>query len=116
MNCLRCGVKTEDEQVFCDRCRAVMAENPVSPSTPVQIPRRSTPEPEKKQSHRQNLSPKETMRQMRSLLRWMAAVVAFLTVVICVLAGILLFNMRNTPGTPSNIGRNYNTVNTTQPD
>lgn len=116
MNCLRCGVQTENEQVFCDNCRAVMAENPVKPGTPIHIPQRSDPEPEKKQPRRRGLSPKKTVQQMRRLLRWLIALVAFLTAVICVLVGILLFHMNSAPSTPSDIGRNYNTVNTTQPD
>ena len=114
MNCLRCGVETENEQVFCDSCRAVMAENPVKPGTPVHIPHRTVPEPEKKSNSRRVLTPKETIGQMRKLIRWLTAVIGVLTLVICVLSGILLYQMNDRP-VPDNIGRNYTTTNTTQP-
>ena len=41
MPCLRCGRETENEQVFCSACEAVMARNPVNPNTVVTIPERS---------------------------------------------------------------------------
>lgn len=114
MSCLRCGVETENEQVFCDSCRAVMAENPIKPGTPVHIPQRPDREPEKAPNARRVLTPKETIGKMRKLIRWLTAVIGVLTLVICILAGILLFHM-NDSSVPDNIGRNYTTTNTTQP-
>jgi hypothetical protein len=54
-------------------------------------------------------SPKETIVQMRRLIRWLTAVIAVLTVVICLLAGFLLYEMSEQP-IPDNIGRNYTTT------
>ena len=113
MNCLRCGMETEQEQAFCPNCRAVMAENPVKPGTPVHIPRRPEPEPEKHPNPRRVPTPRETFEQMRRLVRWLTAVIALLTLVICVLAGFLLWQINDHPS-PDNIGRNY-TTSTTQP-
>ena len=41
MQCLRCGRETEEGQVFCFTCEALMAKHPVKPNTVVTIPERS---------------------------------------------------------------------------
>ena len=38
MACLKCGKKTTD--VFCDQCKADMAQYPVNPGTPISVPNR----------------------------------------------------------------------------
>ena len=41
MQCLRCGRETENEQVFCFACEALMAKHPVKPNTVITLPERS---------------------------------------------------------------------------
>lgn len=113
MNCLRCGVETENDQVFCDDCRQFMAKHPVKPGTPAPLHLRPAPDPEKKQARRKELKPEEILAQLRSLIRWLLGIIAVLTLVICVLCWIL-FHTMDTPADTNEIGRNYNTINTTQ--
>ena len=40
MNCMKCGMETEAEQVFCQECLQEMEKYPVRPETVVFLPRR----------------------------------------------------------------------------
>ena len=40
MACLKCGKQTTD--VFCEQCKAGMAQYPINPGTPVSVPNRET--------------------------------------------------------------------------
>lgn len=94
MNCLRCGKETVGNQVFCNECLEVMKKNPVKPGTPVQIPIRKAPAPDKKQSSRQRkLSESEQILQYRNLIRWLTVTIAVLCVILCLLAGLMVLQL-----------------------
>ena len=48
MRCLKCGRELKESQVFCDICREDMANYPVKPGTPIQLPPRNDSIPRKK--------------------------------------------------------------------
>lgn len=113
MNCLRCGVETENEEAFCENCRQEMAKYPVKPGTPVLITPREENDQERKPQKRRRRPGRLT--QLRRLILWLVGIIVLLTIVICIL-GALLLQSWQAPEHPNNYGTNYNTVNTTQPD
>lgn len=114
MNCLKCGKETADPHVFCDDCQADMESSPVKPGTPVHLPHRA--EPQERKSRHRTPSSREVLNSLRRMVRWLTATVAILTVIICLLAGIL-FRTISQQNATNLIGKNYttNTDITTQP-
>ena len=103
MACIKCGKKTEEAQVFCPQCRQVLANYPVKPGTAVQIPvRPDVPQERTARKKRRVLSTKQSLRQ---LVVWLTVIIAAMTVVICILTGLLLKETAQNPGEP--MGRNY---------
>lgn len=111
MNCLKCGKETQDAQVFCPECLQVMEQHPVAPETVVHLPHRTQVAAEKSASRRKDLSTAETISQLQNMIRWLTATVAILSLLLCIVAGLLLYNLSAPSGT-GNIGRNYTTVDT----
>ena len=58
MQCLRCGRETENDQVFCLTCEALMSKHPVKPNTVVTIPERSV--------RMRNLTPRKPVKPIRA--------------------------------------------------
>ena len=111
MQCLKCGKETTDEKVFCDSCLEVMAQYPVNPATPVPAPREETHPQEKKSARRRLPAEQETILQLKGLIRLLSVTVAILTVLLCIVAGLLLQKMDNKQN--DSIGRNYTTATET---
>ncbi len=114
MQCLKCGKETTDEKVFCDTCLEVMEQYPVNPTTPVPAPREETPTQEKKASRRRPLTEQETIFQLKGLIRLLTVTVAILSILLCLVAGLLLQQLEIKQGN-NNIGRNYTTATNTKP-
>ena len=109
MNCLKCGKETEGTNVFCSECLQIMEAYPVKPDTAVQLLQRPPRTPEKQQPHRKEPAPSDTSHQLRTLVKWLAGIIAVLSVLLCITAGILL-QVLNKEQPVSNIGRNYTTA------
>ena len=114
MICLKCGKETAGENVFCQECLQVMEKYPVKPDTPVHLLQRPARSPEKQSPHKKESSPKDAEKQHRLLVRCLAVVIAVLSVLLCITAGMLL-QSTNKDQPVSNIGRNYTTDTTAQP-
>ena len=114
MICLKCVKETTDENVFCQDCLQIMELYPVKPDTPVHLLQRPARSTEKQPSHKKEVSPQDTVKQLRLLVRCLAAVIALLSVLLCITAGMLL-QATNNAHPVSNIGRNYTTDTTAQP-
>ena len=116
MACLKCGKETEEKQVFCQECRQVMEKYPVKPGTAVQFQAREPKPQEKKGQKRKEQDPKLAVLQLKRLVRWLTAVIALLTFVICILAGLLVHALDEPPVPEVDIGRNYTTDTTLRPE
>lgn len=91
MYCMRCGreLKTEG-QAFCPQCLDHMAQYPIAPGTPVQLPHREkAPAVKRERRNRPERKPEEQVARLRFLLRWlllllvvMAAAFAFFAVLL----------------------------------
>ncbi len=114
MQCLKCGKKTADQQVFCEECLAVMQQHPVKPGIPIHLPQREPRPVEKKSQHRTDPTPVEVADQLRATIRWLLAALAILSVVLLCTAGMLIHTLEQNAGRPhitkGDIGRNYTTT------
>ena len=104
MNCMKCGRKIKDRQVFCEECLAIMETYPVKPGTPIQLP----PPPPKnappaKANKKRPKKPEEQIQQLRIRIRWLslAFIVAMLSFIVVV---IMLLWLLDGPGIALNIG------------
>lgn len=90
MNCLKCGRKIDDGQVFCTDCLVQMEKYPIKPGTAVILPSRNDPVPARKSSFRFRpaLSPEE---QLRHLKRRVHRLTLALAVVLLLFAGLAFF-------------------------
>ena len=73
MHCVKCGRKTEGEQVFCQLCLEDADKYPVKPGTPIQLPHRAPELPVKKKPGKEKpeLKPEERIARLRRRVRWL---------------------------------------------
>lgn len=112
LQCLKCGKETTGGKVFCDSCLEVMAQYPVNPATPVPAPRVEASTQEKKASRRRPLTEEDTILQLKGLIRLLTITVAILSVLLCLVAGLLLQQLQINQSINA-IGRNYTTTTDT---
>lgn len=110
MNCLKCGKETEHGQVFCPDCQNGMQEYPVDPGTVVHLPHRD-PAWDKKPTFEKEQTESEIIAKLRRLIRWLTLTVGILTLLVCLLAGLLFAGLGDS-SVDLNIGKNYSTVGT----
>lgn len=89
MICLKCGKETEENQVFCGECRQVMAQYPVKPGTPIQLPQRKNLQ-EKKTVHKKKQNLEKQIAYLQNTLRRLYFVVALLLLTVAALLFFLL--------------------------
>ena len=114
MQCLKCGKKTADNQVFCEECLAVMQAYPVKPGIPIQLPQRENRTTEKKALPRKDATSAEQIAQLRATIRWLLITVAVLSVMLLSTAAMLIHTLESNPPNlnigKSDIGKNYTTT------
>lgn len=116
MPCLKCGKQTEEKQAFCSECLALMEKYPVKPGIAVHLPHRDSAPQEKKPAvrHREPTAAEQVDR-LRKVIRWLLGMIAILSILLLLSAGMLLHVLNKTPAS-GNIGKNYSTASTgTQP-
>ena len=110
MHCLKCGKETADNQVFCVDCLAAMQDYPVKPGAAVHLPHREAPSLEKKQPARRQILTTEThTAHLRTMVRWLTAIIAVLSILLCATAGMLIHTLENQSASQT-IGKNYTTA------
>ena len=106
MECLKCGKKAKDEQVFCDQCLAAMEAYPVKPDIHIQLPNRPVADPSKKSGKkRRNLSPEEQAVYFRRRSRRLAVLCVALVAALCVTAAMLAHTVLHSEN--PELGKNY---------
>ena len=104
MNCIKCGRKIKDRQVFCEECLAIMEAYPVKPGTPIQLPPPPKHTPPAKANKRRPKKPEEQLAQLRISVRWLS--VAFLVAMLAFLAMVfMLLWLLDGPGIMLNIDK-----------
>lgn len=113
MQCLKCGKKTTDRQVFCDECLSVMQDYPVKPGIPIHLPQREPRTVEKKAPAQRGPTAAEQLDNLRTTTRWLLGVIAILSLLLIATAGMLIHTLEQSSARPdsdkSDIGRNYTT-------
>ena len=106
MECLKCGKKTKDEQVFCEQCLAGMEAYPVRPDIHIQLPNRPVADtPKKSGKKRRSLSPEEQVVYLRRRARRLTVLCAALAAVLCVTAAMLVHLVIHPES--AELGKNY---------
>ena len=93
MNCMKCGRKIKDQQVFCEECLAIMDTYPVKPGTPIQLPTPVKNTSPQKTSRRKAKKPEEQIIQLRISVRWLSVILAVALLAIGALVMMLLWLM-----------------------
>lgn len=115
MSCLKCGKQTEEKQAFCEECLALMEKHPVKPGVAVHLPHRDpTPQEKKPAVRHREPTAAEQVERLRKTVRWLLGMIAVLSVLLLLTAGMLLQIMDKT-SVVKNIGKNYTTNSSTQP-
>lgn len=109
MNCMKCGRKTEDGNVFCRECLTVMAKYPVKAPASIQLPNREKEETPKKSSRRKHRNfPEEQVARQKLKIRRMAFAIVGLAAAVCLLAGWIIQGLlAPEQENASRIGKNY---------
>ena len=111
--CLKCGKETAQKAVFCQACTDVMAQYPVKPDSVIHLPLRQPPQEKKPVCYTENPQA-EHIRNLRKLIRWLTAIVAALSILLVLMAGLLLHTLEKNQDIHT-IGKNYTTDTRQQP-
>ena len=110
MDCLKCGKKTTDEQVFCDTCLASMDAYPVKPDVHIQLPNRITGQAAKKPGRKSRaFSQEEQVIVLRHRVRRLRVLVLLLLICIGILGAMVA--KKTVIREDSELGKNYTFVN-----
>ena len=112
MGCLKCGRDLEEGQVFCNSCLEDMERHPVSPGTPISLPRpRSAAAARKPARMKLPPSAEEQVKRLRRRCRWLTALIVLL-VIGCIALGLVSLRLIQQSRKPAR-GQNYSTMETT---
>lgn len=110
MNCMKCGRKTQDNQVFCQECLADMEKYPIKPGTVVQLPKRPENAPAKRPAARKRFSkPEEQIAYLKKCNRRLLIALLALSLAFVAVSSIAIYFM-DKQSVPAYIGQNYSTV------
>ena len=90
MNCIKCGTKVPEDQVFCNTCLADMEKYPVKPDITVTLPQRKEAPVSRKKSRKRALPPEEQLRRVKSKLRLAHLTLAVVFICFLLVAAMLL--------------------------
>ena len=106
MLCVKCGKKTEGDQVFCPHCLEVMEAYPVKSDVHIQLPVRPNAAAQKKQSRRKRPQNKdEEIARLRRKNRWLGFFTVVLLLALLLLVGKTYQDARK--ASEQEIGKNY---------
>ena len=113
MNCMKCGKETDENQIFCEDCLAVMEKYPVKPGVVVQIP----VQPAKKQVHHHRRPTLTAEERVRRLARWNLVLSGLLLLAIsaALVFASMTFDLFQEENVKKLLGQNYSVVQQTEP-
>ena len=110
MDCMKCGRRTQEKNVFCPDCLADMAKYPVKSDIPVILPQRKTKD---RRSQRKTLKPEDTIAILQGKLKRLRICVAILLILFTASAGALGVTLYLHLTEPE-YGTNYSTYSSTE--
>ena len=111
MDCMKCGRKTQDNNVFCPDCLADMEKHPVRQDTPVILPQRKNSP--RKTPQKKNVKAEEQIAQLQLKLKRLWVAIAVLSVLLTAALGGLAVSVYQLINTPD-LGSNYSTFTSTE--
>ena len=109
MICMKCGRETQEKQVFCDGCLAIMAAYPVKPDAAIHLPARPTEDTAKKAAPRKKvIPPEEQVENLKTSNRRLILICVALTLSLGVSVSALGYRIIQQPETQKpTTGQNY---------
>ena len=112
MNCMKCGRKIPDEQVFCDKCLEQMEAYPVKPGTVVQLPTQTSALPKKPVRRVLPLEEQNKLLKKYIFRLWGALIFTIVLLIGAIWVAIYSLHDEEFQFLP---GQNYSVAETTQP-
>lgn len=110
MNCMKCGREIALGQVFCKECLADMAQYPIKPGTPVQLPTQpAVTLPRRERSTRKPKKPEEQISILKKYVIVLSAALLAVTLGFSVAVAILTHKLEEA-SKDTLPGQNYSTV------
>lgn len=109
MNCIKCGSKISEGQVFCDECLQDMERHPVKPGTPVILPNRPAAVAAKRRHARKARKPEEQIHTLKNIIMWLMLALA-VTMLLLSLSVSMLVQLQQSKGQNFLPGQNYSTI------
>ena len=91
MSCMRCGKKTDLDNVFCPECLSGMEGYPVKPGTAIHIPIRREPVEQLPARQVKEKSPEEQLASLRKLVKALVICLVSLAAALAISIGMLTF-------------------------
>lgn len=116
---MKCGRETENEQVFCDTCLAVMDKYPVKPGIVIHLPRREEAPAKKAAPGRAARPLEEQVARQRKVIRRLRFAVVVWFILFGLAAATVLYLLDRQGSQPEQTlpeaeGRNYHVVATSE--
>ena len=111
MNCIKCGRKIEESQVFCESCLKGMEQCPVKPDVVIQLPNRSEDPAKRPAPRKKTRTPEEQIARLKRSNRFLALIAAVL-LLSTVLLAFLSIDFFKQLDVQRFLGQNYSTVET----
>ena len=96
MQCMKCGRKIKDNQVFCEECLGIMETYPVKPGTPIQLPTPSKTSLPTRPNRRKTLKPEEQIQRLRSTVGRLTIALILLTLILIIVSAMLFWLLDTT--------------------
>lgn len=107
MNCMKCGVEIEEQNVFCSSCLEDMSRYPVAPETVVQLPQRQ--KHHKKVPRKHTPTAEELLKRAKNQIGWMY-VILVIVVFVAIVFAFIAFDLQHKYDFSNILGQNYSIV------
>ena len=91
MQCMKCGRKIKDNQVFCEECLGIMDTYPVKPGTPIQLPTPTKSSLPTKLNRRKSLKPEEQIHRLKASVRRLSITLALALLALILAIAIIIW-------------------------
>jgi hypothetical protein len=110
LNCMKCGREIALGQVFCKECLADMANYPIKPGTPVQLPTHiNSTQPRRERPVRKPKKPEEQISILKKYVIGLSVALLAVTLAFSIATTILTNKLEDAQNN-STPGQNYSTV------
>ena len=106
MKCMRCGVETSGQQVFCNDCLSVMEQYPIKPGTPVVVPVHDTPVPQRRAPIRRVRKPEEQLLTLKRMVLILSILLVAVSAAFAITTSVLVQRLEQAQNTRPP-GQNY---------